>query len=149
MIETVLIYLKKDNSYLMLKRDKKKNDLNKDKYIGIGGHIENNETIYDAIKREVKEETNFDLIDQKLNGEIYFFNTNYEEHIYVFTSSNFKGEIKECNEGTLYFIKEEDIFTLNLWEGDKIFLRKLINNDPYFKLKLVYVNNKLKEYKFF
>ena len=104
----------------MLHRNKKENDINKDKWIGVGGHIEDYETSDQCIVREVKEETNLDLIDYKLLGEVTFDIDGFLEIMYVYKSMNFKGEICECNEGTLEWVDKDKLELLNLWEGDKI-----------------------------
>ena len=67
-------------------------------------------------------------------------------HLYVV--NDFKGEFIECDEGTLNWVKKSDLFSLELWEGDKIFLKKLLNNEPYFELELNYLKDKLISYKF-
>ncbi len=142
MDKTTIIYLEKNNQYLMLHRNKKEKDLNKDKWIGVGGHIENNETNDECIVREVKEETGLDLLDFNLKGEVIFDIDGYLEIMYVYTSSNFKGEIKECNEGTLEWIDKNKVKFLNIWEGDLIIFEKM-KEDLYFKLKMIYKNDKL------
>ena len=144
MVKTTIIYLEKDNKYLMLHRNKKEKDLNKDKWIGVGGHIEENETNDECIVREVKEETGLDLIDFKLCGEVLFDIDGFIELMYVYTSSNFKGELIECNEGTLEWIEKSKINQLNIWEGDIIIFNKM-ENDDYFKLKMIYQNDILKD----
>lgn len=142
MDRTTIIYLEKDNKYLMLHRNKKEKDLNKDKWIGVGGHIEENETIEQCIIREVKEETGLDLLDYKLCGEVLFDIDGFIEIMYVFTSNNFKGELIECNEGTLEWINKSEIKKLNLWEGDLIIFDRMAI-DKYFKLKMIYRNDQL------
>lgn len=142
MDRTTIIYLEKDNKYLMLHRNKKEKDLNKDKWIGVGGHIEENETIEQCIIREVKEETGLDLLDYKLCGEVLFDIDGFIEIMYVFTSTNFKGELIECNEGTLEWINKSEIKKLNLWEGDLIIFDRMAI-DKYFKLKMIYRNDQL------
>lgn len=137
MKKTTIIYLEKDNQYLMLYRNKKEKDLNKGKWIGVGGHIEENETNDECIVREVKEETNLDLLDFKLCGEVLFDLNGFIELMYVYTSKNFKGELKECDEGTLEWIDKSKIETLNIWEGDK-YIFQAMEKDEYFKLKMVY-----------
>ena len=144
MKKTTLIYLEKDDKYLMLHRNKKVNDINKDKWIGVGGHVEENETIDQCVIREVKEETNLDLITFKLHGEVLFVLNGYEELMYVYTSKEFKGVLKECNEGTLEWINKKEVINLPIWEGDKLIF-ELMNIDEYFKLKLVYENDILIE----
>ena len=140
MDKTTIIYLEKNNQYLMLHRNKKEKDINKDKWIGVGGHIEKDETNDQCIVREVKEETNLDLIDFKLKGEVVFDIDGYLEIMYVYTSSNFKGEMKDCNEGTLVWIDKDKVLDLNIWEGDKIIFEKM-KLDDYFKLKMMYRND--------
>lgn len=142
MKKTTLIYLEKDDKYLMLHRNKKKNDINKDKWIGVGGHVEENETIDECVIREVKEETNLDLISFKLHGEVLFVLNGYEELMYVYTSKEFSGVLKECNEGTLEWVNKSEVLNLPIWEGDKLIF-ELMNIDEYFKLKLVYENDVL------
>ena len=142
MDRTTIIYLEKDNKYLMLHRNKKEKDLNKDKWIGVGGHIEENETIEQCIIREVKEETGLDLLDYKLCGEVLFDIDGFIEIMYVFTSNNFKGELIECNEGTLEWINKSEIKKLNLWEGDLIIFDRMAI-DKYFKLTMIYRNDQL------
>ena len=148
MNETVLAYIEKDNSYLMLLRNKKKHDINANKYIGVGGHLEKGETPVDALYREIKEETGLDVISYEYRGLIHFHYDDIYELMHLYVVSDFKGELIECNEGTLSWVKRSDIFSLDLWEGDKIFLKKLLNNDPYFELELNYLKDKLISYKF-
>ena len=140
MRKTTLIYIEQDDKYLMLHRNKKKNDINKDKWIGVGGHVEENETVDECVVREVKEETNLDLISFKLHGEVLFVLNGYEELMYVYTSKEFKGVLKECNEGTLEWINKNEVLNLPIWEGDKLIF-DLMKKDEYFKLKLVYEND--------
>ena len=141
MEETVLCYLIKNNSYLMLKRNKKKNDMNENKYIGVGGHIENGESIYDACKREVLEETGYIINSLNYHGKVLFINNDFEEMMYLFTSDDFSGTEIICDEGELFWIPMNQIESLNLWEGDKIFLPKLKNNEEI-NIKLIYNNDK-------
>ena len=143
MDKTVLCYIEKDNSYLMLFRNKKKEDINKGKWIGIGGHLEKNETKEDALLREVKEETGLTLNSFIYRGEILFVNNDFKEVMYLYTSSDYSGEIIECDEGELKWISFKDIPSLNLWEGDRIFLPKLINSESIINLELYYENDKL------
>lgn len=146
MERTVLCYIKKENQYLMLHRNKKKKDINKDKWVGIGGHIEENETIEEALLREVKEETGLTLVSYDKRGYIKFINDDYEEEMFLFSSNEFEGEIIDCLEGELSWIDEDEIFNLNLWEGDRYFLKPLINNEEYFDLELIYSKDKLIKY---
>ena len=129
MDKTVLCYLIKDDSYLMLYRNKKENDMNEGKYLGIGGHIEPGETKEEACKREIKEETGLDVNRLDYHGFVEFYNDDYQELIYLFTSDDFSGELIECNEGTLSWVKIDKVLDLNIWEGDKLFLPKLKTNE--------------------
>lgn len=148
MIETTLIYLKRDNKYLMLHRTKKENDINEDKWLGIGGKLKLNETPDECIKREVKEETGLDLISYKRRGYIMFNNTKCEtEKIYLYESDDFSGDIIECNEGDLSWVPIDKIMDLNLWEGDRIFLKELINTNKDIAIEFHYDGDKLIDYK--
>lgn len=148
MESTTLCYLKKDNSYLMLLRNKEKNDINEGKWLGIGGHIEDNETPEEANKREIKEETGFDVINAKKRGIIYFHLGDIHEVMHLFTCDEFYGEMIECDEGTLKWFKIDEVKNLNLWEGDRIFLDKLIESDDYFEIEFFYEKDKVKSYRF-
>lgn len=136
---TTLCYIIKDNKYLMLHRTKKENDINAGKYIGVGGHVENGESPTDCIKREVFEETGLKLKSVKTRGYITFVMGNETEHTILFTSDDFTGELKEnCNEGELTWVDIDKVLSLNLWEGDKVFLKLLNERDDFFSVKLVY-----------
>ena len=143
MVDVVLAYIEKDDKYLMLLRNKRLKDLNKNKYVGVGGHVEKGETFDDAMKREIKEETNLDVLDYKYRGVVYFNNGVYEENMYLYHVTKFKGVIKECDEGTLYWIPKSEIFNLNLWEGDKYFLKPFMETDKLINLKMYYKGDKL------
>ena len=144
MQETVLIYLEKDDKYLMMFRNKKQNDPNKGKYIGIGGRIEDNETKGQALVREVREETSLILKSYKYRAKLLFINDTYKETMHLFVSNDFVGEVKEdCNEGDLSWIDKEKILDLPLWEGDKAFLEIMENTEDYFEMTLKYANDKL------
>ena len=145
MDKTVMIYLEKDNKYLMLYRNKKKKDINKNKYIGVGGHVEKGETPDEAIVREVKEETGLDLLSFIKRGLVYFVLNGYEEEMYIYTSLDFKGELIECNEGELSWIDKDKVMSLPIWEGDKYFLKHLLEDEKYFEMRLIYENDKLIE----
>lgn len=143
MDKTVLAYIKKDDLYLMLFRNKKKSDINKQKWIGVGGHIEKGESKEEALIREIKEETGLDVIHYEYRGEILFANNDFEEIMYLFLVDSFKGELIECDEGTLAWIKKEDLMSLNMWEGDYKFLPLLINTKEFIKMELRYDGDKL------
>jgi 8-oxo-dGTP diphosphatase len=136
---TTLCYIEHDDSYLMLHRIKKANDINEGKWIGVGGHIEFAESPEECLIREVKEETNLTLTSYKFRGVVTFVSGDELcEYMALYTADGFEGEIKPCDEGELHWVKKSDLFNLNLWEGDKIFLKMLIEDAPFFSLKLVY-----------
>ena len=141
---TTLCYLEKNEKYLMLHRTKKKNDINKGKWLGIGGKLEAGETPEECLKREVQEETGYKLNSYEFRG-LVIFNYNNDEPLfmYLYTSSDFSGNQHECDEGNLKWIPKKEIFDLKLWEGDKIFLELLFKNTPFFYLTLNYENDNL------
>ncbi len=142
---TTLCYIEKDDSYLMLHRVTKKNDINHDKWIGVGGHFEANESPEECLLREVKEETGLTLNSWRFRGIVTFVSDNTVcEYMCLYTASSFSGKEITCNEGKLEWVKKSDIENLELWEGDKIFLRLLAQDYPFFSLKLVYENGRLK-----
>ena len=137
-IDTTVCYLKKDDSYLLLFRNKKKNDINEGKWIGVGGRREDNETIDECAIRETKEETGLDIHSLFCAGEVLFIDDDLEMMMYVYEIEDFSGELTECDEGELRWIPIKDIYDYPMWEGDKAFLPKLINHEPYFKMALTY-----------
>ena len=141
---TTLCYIEKEEQYLMLHRVKKKQDLNKDKWIGVGGHFEFGESPEECVLREVKEETGLDLISYRLRGIITFVADQKEcEYMFLYTADGYEGEIKDCNEGTLEWVSKDRITKLNLWEGDLIFFDLLKKEIPFFSLKLEYEKDRL------
>ena len=141
---TTLCYIEKDDSYLMLHRNKKKNDLSHDMWIGVGGHFENEETPSECLLREVKEETGLILNSYKLRGIVTFISDEAEgEYMFLYTSDGYTGELIECDEGELKFIKKSELENLYFWEGDRIFLKLIGENHDFFDLKLVYKGKKL------
>ena len=144
MINTTLCYIEKDNKYLMLHRTKKENDLNGGKWIGVGGKFEKDETPEECLLREVKEETGLTLTKYRLRAVITFQSNEWEtEYMYLFTASEFTGRLINCNEGDLEWVDKHEILNLNIWEGDKIFLKKMIEEDNFFTLKVVYEGDNL------
>ncbi len=144
MINTTLCYIEQENKYLMLHRIKKENDLNKDKWIGIGGKFEDKESPEDCLLREVKEETGLTLNSFAYKGIVTFVSDKYPtEYMHLFKSDSFVGTLKECDEGVLEWVEKEFILSLPLWEGDKIFLKLLDENVPFFSLKLEYCGDRL------
>ena len=147
MLLTTLCYIEKDNSYLMLHRVKKENDINHDKWIGVGGKLEKDESPEECLLREAKEETGLTLTDYRLRGVITFISNEWDtEYMYLYKATGFKGDITEsCDEGELVWVPKNKLFDLNLWEGDKIFLKLLDESNGIFSLKLRYEGDKLVE----
>ncbi len=143
---TTLCYIEKDDSYLMLHRVKKKNDINQDKWIGVGGHFEEGESPEECLLREVWEETGLRLNSWRFRGIVTFQCDDYEtEYMCLYTSSDFEGELIECDEGILEWVKKSAVDQLPIWEGDKVFFRLLREEAPFFSLKLCYKGDKLTE----
>ena len=138
MILSTLCYIEKDNQVLMLHRTKKSIDPNRGKWIGVGGKLEPNESPDECIIREVYEETGLHIQPQ-LRGILTFILPKWENELtFLYTSNNFEGTLKECNEGQLQWIDRNKVLDLNLWEGDKHFLPKLLESNDFFTMKLVY-----------
>ena len=136
---TTLCYIEKDDAYLMLHRIKKENDINKDKWIGIGGHFEVGESPEECVLREVWEETGLTLTDYRYRGLVTFVSDAWEtEYMHLFTATGFEGALRECDEGVLEWIDKDALAALPQWEGDRLFLRLLRDDEPFFSLKLRY-----------
>lgn len=147
--ETVTCYLRRGNKVLLMYRNKKEVDINKNKWIGVGGHIEEGETCQDAVVREVKEETSYDLINYEKKAIIIFNFGNEIEIMHLFVSNKFKGKITPfCDEGELAWIDINNMPNLPMWEGDRIFLPLVLNNAPFFEMILYYKDDELINYKF-
>ena len=140
MRNTTLCYLERDGCYLMLHRIKKENDLNRDKWIGIGGKFEEGESPENCLLREVREETGLTLGSWRYCGIVTFVSDEWgTEYMHLFHSEDFHGSLRECDEGSLEWIEKSALASLpDLWEGDRIFLRMMENNEPFFSLKLCY-----------
>ena len=142
---TTLCYIEKDDSYLMLHRIKKKQDVNEGKWIGVGGHFEENESPENCLLREVKEETGLTLTDYRYRGIVTFVSDRWEtEYMHLFTATGWTGGIREdCDEGVLEWIHRDRLAALPQWEGDRIFLELLRREVPFFSLKLRYEGERL------
>lgn len=146
MHNSTLCYILRGNDVLMLHRVKKKNDINHDKWIGIGGKFEFEESPDECLLREAKEETGLTLTAWRCRGVVTFLNEGGEgEYMYLFTADAFEGELIECNEGDLQWISRDFLDTLPKWEGDQIFLNLLWQDAPFFLLTLRYRNDVLTE----
>ena len=144
MINTTLCYLERGGQYLMLHRVKKEGDLNKDKWIGVGGKFEDKESPEDYALREVREETGLTMTDFDYRGIVTFVSDRWPtEYMHLFLCRGFEGRLQECDEGDLEWIAKDRLLSLQLWEGDKIFLRLLDEDCPFFSLKLEYAGDTL------
>ena len=144
MRNTTLCYIHHQGKTLLLHRVKKENDLNKDKWIGVGGGFEDKESPEDCLLREVLEETGLTLTRYAYRGIVTFVSDKWEtEYMHLFTADEFVGDLKECDEGTLEWVPDEVVPTLPTWEGDRIFLNLLERDIPFFSLKLTYTGEKL------
>ena len=136
---TTLCYIEHDGKYLMMHRVKKEHDINKDKWVGIGGHFEADESPEECLLREAREETGLTLLSWQFRALITFTQEGYgTEYMCLYTSDSFTGILKECDEGTLEWVPKDKIRGLNLWEGDLIFFRLLEERNTFFSLKLTY-----------
>ena len=146
MHNSTLCYIVKDGKVLMLHRVKKKNDINHDKWIGIGGKFEPEEAPEECILREAKEETGLTLTSWRCRGVVTFLQEGGEgEYMYLFTADDFTGELTECDEGDLQWVSMDFLDALPKWEGDQIFLDLLWQDAPFFLLTLRYQGDRLVE----
>ena len=143
---TTLCYIERDNAYLMMHRVKKEQDINKDKWIGVGGHFEEGESPEECLLREVAEETGLTLTDYRLRGVITFIADAYPaEYMFLYTAKGFEGVMHTCDEGDLEWVPKAKVEQLPVWEGDKIFFRLLEERQDFFSLKLRYEGDMLAE----
>lgn len=144
---TTLCYIKQNGKYLMMHRVKKENDINKDKWLGIGGHFKPGESPEECVLREAYEETGLKLTSFRLRGVISFVPDNGEyEYMFLFTADAFEGVLNDpdyCDEGRLEWVDADKVYDLNIWEGDKVFFRLLEEREEFFSLKLEYVGDRL------
>lgn len=144
MLNSTLCYIRQGDRYLMLHRVKKENDLNRDKWIGVGGKFEDRESPDDCLMREVLEETGLTLTDWQCRGIVTFLSDGWEgEYMYLFTADSFTGTLKECDEGNLEWVPISRLGELPLWEGDHLFLELLARNAPFFLMTLKYEGDRL------
>lgn len=144
MWNTTLCYIEREGQYLMLHRVKKKNDINQDKWVGVGGKFEDKESPEECLLREVKEETGLTLTRYAYRGLVTFVSDRWDtEYMHLFTADGFEGEMIECNEGDLEWVDKSAVQDLPIWTGDKIFLDLLTRNVPFFSLKLSYEGDTL------
>lgn len=139
LLQTTLCYLEQNGQYLMLHRVKKKQDVNKDKWIGVGGKFEPEENALACALREVQEETGLIMNVPLYRGIVDFFCPPWPaERMHLFTCTDFSGEMRVCDEGDLEWVAKEKVSSLPIWEGDKIFFELLAKNEPFFHLELHY-----------
>lgn len=145
MFNTTLCYIEKDGAYLMIHRIKKENDLNKDKWVGVGGKLEEGESPFDCVRREVYEETGVIIKEPRYRGIITFVSDKWgTEYMHLFTATDYDGEIDyDCDEGKLEWVKKELVPSLPIWEGDKIFFDLMEKEERFFSLKLCYEGDTL------
>ena len=144
MKNTTLCYIERDGCYLLLHRVKKENDLNRDKWIGIGGKFEENESPEDCLLREVREETGLVLNDWRYCGIVTFVSDRWEgEYMHLFHATAFDGVLRDCDEGVLEWVPKAEFAKLPQWEGDRIFLRLMESQAHFFSLKLCYKGDSL------
>ena len=143
-MNTTLCYLRRGERYLMLHRIKKKNDLNQDKWIGVGGKFEDKESPEDCVRRELEEETGLVPENLRFRGSITFISDRWPtENRRLFTAESAQGEPRECAEGVLEWLPREELLKIPHWEGDAIFLDLIQRDVPFFSLQLCYEGDKL------
>ena len=139
MLNTTLCYIQRGAEYLLLHRVKKENDINRDKWIGLGGKFKEDESPEECLLREVYEESGLRLTSWRYRGIVTFVNTKCSsEYMHLFTADGFEGTVGPCDEGELEWIKKSELMKLTLWEGDRILLRLLGTGEPFVSLKLSY-----------
>jgi len=143
-IDSTLCYLFRGDEVLMMHRTRKKNDMNHDKWIAVGGRFEKGESPEECAMREVREETGLTMLSRQYRGVVTFISDVYEtERMHLFTSDEFEGEMTDCDEGELVWMPKAELDALPQWEGDRIFHRLLKEGAPFFELELKYTGEKL------
>ena len=142
-MQTTLCYLSMGGRTLMLHRVKKKDDVNRDKWIGIGGKLEHGESPEECMLREFAEETGLTPTLWRYRGLVTFVSQDWCEYMHLFTATGFEGALRECDEGTLEWVPDEQVERLPIWAGDRVFLRLLRERETFFSLKLVYDGERL------
>ena len=143
---TTLCYLEQDGAWLMLHRIKKKKDINRDKWIGVGGKFEACESPEECLLREVREETGLTLTRWRYRGIVTFVLDGTAEYMHLFTADQWTGTMVRgdaCAEGVLEWVPKAQAEQLPIWEGDRIFFRLLAEEHPFFSLKLCYEGDRL------
>ena len=143
MLQTTICYLTVEGKTLLIHRVKKKNDMNHDKWIGIGGKFEFGESPEECMLREFREETGLTLTSWRYRGIVTFVMGDVCEYMHLFSADGYTGELTSCDEGTLEWVEEEKVPALPTWEGDRVFLQLLRERESFFSLKLVYENEHL------
>ena len=145
MKETTLCYIENSGRYLMMLRNKKENDPNSGKWIGVGGKINPGEKPADCALREIFEETGLCVQNLKYTGKVYFLSDKWDDELmHLFVAVSESDRVCSCDEGTLRWIKKEDILSLNLWEGDRVFLKRLLEGEQsFFNITLEYSGDSL------
>ena len=143
MLQTTICYLTVDGKTLLIHRVKKKNDMNHDKWIGIGGKFEFGESPEECNLREFKEETGLTLASWKYRGIVTFVMGDVCEYMHLFSADGYEGALSDCDEGTLEWVEADKVPELPTWEGDRVFLQLLRERESFFSLKLVYENEHL------
>lgn len=143
---TTLCYVERDDHYLMMHRIKKEKDINRDKWVGIGGHFESDESPEECLLREAKEETGLTLLSYRMRGIVTFQSDVWQtEYMFLYTADRFSGELGQCREGVLKWVRKAEVFELPIWEGDRIFFHLLEEGRAFFSLKLRYIGDRLVE----
>ena len=145
MLSTTLCYIEKDGKILLLHRNKKKKDINHDKWIGVGGKFEPGETAEECLIREVFEETGLTLTAYEHVGVIKFYdNAGGDQDMYLFVGTDFTGElITDCTEGELEWVDRDRVLTLPTWEGDRLFIEPMLNGQRNLNMTVRYENDVL------